>query len=204
LVCQKCSNWKCEVLTYDEVTQCWEDSIGGMVTPGIIQRYKKEAARLGSEVREVRIGFKYCAAGILTRFYVMKGASDCKPVRKGEGCPKFSDGNLQVEYKSKLQQICATETHGPSEVKGIRFTQGLYENNTYTRVPMYGSVRPTVETGDAVCSTCGKESKRSIKIRIEKTFCSNEHYLDWWAKRYGDECRRLNDSKQGNQGLQAS
>jgi hypothetical protein len=163
-----------------------------MVTPGILPRYKKEAARLGIDLSEVRIGYKYCAAGIITRFYVMKGTSDSKPVRSGEGCPRFSEGNLQVEHKSKLLQICTTETHGPSEVKGIRFTPGLYENDTYTRVPMYGSVRPTVETGEALCSTCGKESRRTIRIKIEKTFCSNEHYLEWWAKRYRDECRRLN------------
>ncbi|BHH84331.1 hypothetical protein [Desulforhopalus sp. 52FAK] len=193
MVCLKCNNWKCEELTYDEVVQCWEDSIGGIVTPGILQRYRKEATRLGKELSEVRIGYKYCAEGILTRFYVMKGASDCKPVRKGEGCLKFSGGNYQLKYKSKLLQICATETHGPSEVNGIRFTTGLYENQTYTRVPMYGSVMPTVETGISRCSICDKESRRSIKVRIEKTFCSNEHYLEWWAKKYRDECRRLHD-----------
>ncbi len=97
-----------------------------------------------------------------------------------------------MEYKSKLLQICATQTHGTSEVMGIRFTQGLYENHTYTRVPLHGSVRPTVVTGDSRCSTCGKESRRSIRVLIEKTFCSNEHYLEWWAKRYRDECIRLN------------
>ena len=190
--CDKCSNWKCEELTYEELESYWENSIGGIVTPGILKRYKKEPTRLGKELSEVRIGYKYCAEGILTRFYVMKGSSDCKPVRTGEGCPKFSSDNFQVKYKSKLLQICATETHGPSEVMGIRFTTGLYENDTYMRVPMYGSVRPTVVTGDSKCSTCGEESRRSIRIRIEKTFCSNEHYLDWWAKRYRDECRRLN------------
>lgn len=66
-----------------------------------------------------------------------------------------------------MLQICATEPHGPYKVKGIRFSEGLYENNTYTRVPMYGLVRPVIETGEAVCSTLARNSVGPI----EKAFC---------------------------------
>jgi hypothetical protein len=45
--------------------------------------------------------------------------------------------------------------------------------------------------GGAVCSTCGQEVKKAISIRIEKSFCCNRHYLEWWAKRYLEECQEL-------------
>jgi hypothetical protein len=193
LVCEKCSNWKCEELTYDEVVECWEKSIGGIVTPGILWRYKREAAKQGKKLSQIRIGFKYCAVGILTRFYVRRGESDCMPVRKGEGCPKYSHGNLKMKQASSLWQICATESHGQSEVNGIHFTPGLYENDTYMRIPMCGSVKPVLETGGSECSACGKKSRRSIRVRVEKkSFCCNRHYLEWWAKRYRQEYGWLN------------
>ena len=189
LVCQKCSNWKCEELKYEEAVERWADSIGGIVTPGILKRYKKEAARQDEDISQIRIGFKYCAKGILTRFYIRRGENECRPVRTGEGCPKFTKGNPKMEQT--VWQICATESHGPSEVNGIRFCPGLYENHTYMRIPSYGSVRPTVETGGSECSSCGKVARRSIRVRVEKTFCCNKHYLEWWAEHYREEFRRL-------------
>ncbi len=191
MVCDKCSSWKCEELKYEELEERWKNSIGGMVTPGILQRYRKEAARQSVDLSDIQIGFKYCAEGILTRFYIRRGKEDCKPVRRGEGCPKYSQGNLKMKHTSTLFQICATESHGPSEVHGIHFSPGLYENDTYTRVPMYGAVKPTVITGDAECSSRGNVSRRSIRIKVEKSFCCNKHYLEWWAKRYQEEYRRL-------------
>ncbi len=153
------------------------------MTPGIFRRYEKGAA-------EVRIGFKWCSEGILTRFYIRRGPEDRRPVKEGIWCPKFSESE-HSEPLANLWAVCATETHGLSVVKGMRFTPGLYENNTYMRIPFYDTVRPTVETGDAVCSTCGKEVRKAISIRVEKTFCCNKHYLEWWAKRYREECQKL-------------
>ena len=183
MVCRKCSHWKCEELTLEEAREIWSRSIGGMMTPGIIRRYEKRGT-------EARIGYKYCSEGILTRFYIRRGLEDRRPMKDMEGCPKFSESN-NPEPSAALWAICATESHGPSVAKGLRFTPGLYENSTYMRIPLYDSVKPTVETGDAVCSTCGKEVKKSIRILIERSFCCNKHYLEWWAKRYTEECQRL-------------
>ena len=157
------------------------------MTPGISKRYEKENAK---HYHEARIGFKYCSQGMLTRFYIQKGPEDRRPMKDMAGCPKFSESSY-TKPSAALWAICATESHGPSAVKGIQFTPGLYENNTYMRIPCYDSVRPTVETGDAVCSTCGTEVKKSIRIIIERSFCCNKHYLEWWVKRYKEECQRL-------------
>lgn len=190
MVCEKCANWKCEELTLEEFKHLWSESIGGEMTPGISRKYEKESAKQGFNINEVRIGFKYCSAGILTRFYIRRGTADHKPMSTGTSCPKFSESSYS-EPTASMWAICATESHGPSIVNGIRFTPGLYENNTYMRIPFYDSVSPVVERGDAVCSTCGKEVRKSIRILIERSFCCNKHYLEWWAKRYVEECQRL-------------
>ena len=57
------------------------------------------------DLSQIRIGFKYCAEGILTRFYIRRSEKDCKPVRNGDGCPKYSEGNLKMKHNSTLQQI---------------------------------------------------------------------------------------------------
>jgi hypothetical protein len=92
-----------------------------------------------------------------------------------------SQDNITI-YKD-IHQIdnCSIECHGPSEVRDIRFTHGLFEDNTYMRIH---SVMPTVEKGESVCCVCAKESNSSSRIEKEKSFCCNRHYLEWWARRY--------------------
>ena len=171
----------------------WEDAIGGSITPGFLKRYRKEADILEISFKDVRIGFKYCSEGILTRFYLRKGESDCKAARTLDDCKKFSTVSKKLEFTriSPIWKICTEETHGPSVVSGITFVPGLYEDHTYMRVPLYGSVRPKIVRSDAECSVCGKKAKRSLSIRIEKSFCCNKHYLEWWAKRYREEYHNL-------------
>ncbi len=191
LDCQKCSNWRCEELTYEELLREWERAIGGTITPGHLSRYKKQATLRGVSVEEIQIGYKYCAASMLKRFYLRKGGSDQRATVPIKDCPQYTIGAV-VETTSRLWQICTVETHGLSEAKGITFTAGLYENNTYMRIPLYGSVRPQIERVDTECSLCGQRVKRSITVKLEKTFCCNKHYLEWWMKRYKEECGRLN------------
>lgn len=47
LVCGKCSHWKCEKLSYEELLQKWHKTIGGTVTPGHLKRYKRVALEKG-------------------------------------------------------------------------------------------------------------------------------------------------------------
>jgi len=194
MICENCSNWKCEKLTFKELKLHWHESIGGLITPGHLKRYRKEAEIQNIPLENVRIGYKYCSAGILNRFYLMKRDSDCTPSKKMDSCPSFSseNGGLLVNMQSPLWQICTCETHGISEVKGISFAPGLYEDHTYTRIPFYDDVRPRIESRNIGCSVCGNKGKRSIVIRFEKSFCCNKHYLEWWAKRHREEFRRLN------------
>ncbi len=191
--CQDCSNWKCEVLTYNELVNRWENSIGGTITPGNLRRYIKVAEKQGVELENVKIGYKYCSKGVITRFYLMRNEKDHKEMQQIAECSLFSGANNGMEATSQLLRICAVEAHGISVASGITFAPGLYENNMYTRVPLYGSVRPTVERGGAEeCSVCGNRAKRSLSVRLEKSFCCNKHYLEWWAKRYREEYGRLN------------
>lgn len=189
MVCRKCSHWKCEKLSYDELLQEWHKTIGGTVTPGHLERYKRVALEQGVPLDELRIGYKYCSAGQLSRFYLMKCSSDQRPAKALSAYPRFTQ-NEEVDA-SKFRRICAVESHSLSEVKGIVFTPGLYENNSYTRVPLFGSTRPQIERTDANCSSCGNRTDRVLVVRIEKTFCCNEHYLEWWAKMYREEYLRL-------------
>jgi hypothetical protein len=191
LVCENCSYWKCEELRYEELLAKWEGSIGGTITPGHLRRYEKEAGRQGVDLEDLRIGYKYCAKGILSRFYLMRNEKDHKAMKRMSGCSLFSQDNGGMEVTPEIMRICTVDSHGPSEAKGVKFTPGLYEDHAYRRVPLYGSVRPSIERGSAGCSVCGKETSRAIVLRIEKSFCCNKHYLEWWSKRYREEYKRL-------------
>jgi hypothetical protein len=189
MVCENCANWKCGELTYYELIERWRDSIGGEITPGHLKRYEKEAKRQGVEREDVRIGYKYCSKGMFTRFYLRRSEKDNKAMKRMTDCSLFSEDNGGLEVTSEITRICTVDSHGLSRVKGVNFTPGLYEDK-YMRVPLYGSTRPTVER-EGECSTCGKVASRTIVLRLEKSFCCNRHYLEWWAKRYREEYEML-------------
>ena len=189
MVCEKCANWKCGELTYVELIDKWTESIGGEITPGHLKRYKKEADRKRIEIDEVTIRYKYCSKGILSRFYLMRGEKDNKAMKRMAGCSQFSEDNGGPEVTQSILRICTVDSHGPSQVKGVKFIPGLYENQ-YMRMPLYGATKPTIER-EGECSACGKVASRTIVLRLEKTFCCNKHYLEWWAKRYREEYKRL-------------
>ena len=97
MICESCSNWKCEKLSYKELLQKWHVAIGGHITPGYLKKYRKEAERQNIPFEDVRIGYKYCSAGILNRFYLMKRDGDYTPSKKIESCPSFSSENGGLE-----------------------------------------------------------------------------------------------------------
>ena len=191
--CENCANWKCEELTYHELIERWRNSIGGELTPGHLRKYGKEAKKQGVELENVKIGFKYCSKGIFTRFYLRKSEKDNKAMKQMTDCSLFSEDNGGLEVTSEITRICTVDSHGLSRVKGVNFVPGLYEDK-YMRVPLYGSTRPTIEQGGSECSVCGKASQRAIRIRIERSFCCNKHYLEWWARRYREEYKRLKEA----------
>ncbi len=193
MVCDNCSYWKCEELRYEELLIKWEESVGGRATPGHLRRYKKEAGRQGVDLDDVRIGYKYCSKGILSRFYLKRNEKDNRAMKLMAGCSLFSQDNGGLEVTSEIMWICTVDSHGPSQFKGVNFTPGLYEDHAYMRIPLYGSARPTVERGNTECSVCGKEASRAIVLKLEKSFCCNRHYLEWWARRYREEYRRLEE-----------
>ncbi len=194
MICENCSNWKCEKLTYDEVLTVWQEHIGDEITPGYKKRYAKMAQLQGTPFEEVSIGFKYCSAGIFNRLYLMKNDRACKPNRFIKECPSFRSENEGLEIKkcSPLWKLCIRDSHGVTEENGMSFGPGLYEIKTYMRIPFYEGLKPQIEKGNVSCSVCGEEAQRSIVIRLEKFFCCNKHYLECWARRHREEYRRLN------------
>ncbi len=70
------------MLTYEELVDRWENSIGGRITPGHLKRYEKKAEGLGVELESVRIGYKYCSKGVITRFYLMRNEKDHKAMKQ--------------------------------------------------------------------------------------------------------------------------
>lgn len=176
--CKNCRNWKCEEMTYGELEENWELSIGGMVTPGHRKRFEREAEAKAIPFEDTLLRYKHCSRGILTRFYIMKSRKDTKALVPSKDCSAFqSEGDVTVQIPSPLWSACTTESHGPSEVMGIPFTVGLYERGIYFRVPLCGSVKPIV-------------SKR--KIQLSLSFDTNDEYLRWWGKLYPDEFKKLN------------
>lgn len=193
--CQECINWKCEQLTYSEFQERWRETIGGSISPGVLKRYSRKAEGENKPLESIEIGYKYCSKGVLSRFYIMKNCNDFKAVNKISSCPHFSylhSSMMELDECSPIWKICISDSHGLSEVQGVTFVPGLYEDDKYMRIPLYGSTRPIVTKGHHKCSSCGSETNRAITIRLDKTFCCNKHYLEWWGKRYREEYKKLN------------
>jgi len=167
-------------MTYTELEENWKISIGGRVTPGHRKRYKKKSRGKGIPLDEVQLNYKFCQRGILTRFYLMRSPEDMKSLVSGKNCSEFqqgSDCDVIVQIPSPLWSTCTKEFHGPSKVKGIPFTTGIYEKGIYFRVPLCGKTRPRVSKG---------------QMEITLSFDSNEEYLRWWGKLYPDQLKKLN------------
>jgi len=178
--CQECRSWKCQSLSYAELVEEWGLAIGGDATPGHKKRFTKEAGNRGIPFDNIRLRYKYCSKGILTRFYIGKSDEDTKDVVPMRNCREFNsedEGSIDIDMPSPLWTACTIESHGPSKHRGIPFTTGLYEKGIYFRVPMCGSVRPMI---------------RNKKLTVTLSFDSNEKYLRWWGKLYPQSFQRLN------------
>ena len=194
MVCESCSNWKCEDLTYEQVVEAWGVVAGDKITPGVLKRYEKKAEAEEVSLETVKIGYKYCSKGVLTRLYLRKSDTDCKPVKDVKDCRHFSShqSSIEVNQTDTIWSICVSDYQGLTKVKGISFVSGLYEEGCYMRIPLYGSTKPQVVKQLSTCSTCGKETNKAIHLKVDKTFCCNKHYVEWWAQRYREEFRKLN------------
>lgn len=180
MVCEECCHWKCGKITYAELVERWDRSIGGIITPGHERRFLKESIAKKVPFEEAVLGYKYCSKGILTRFYVQKNEKDTKAMISRSKCSAFQsteEGSVTIKIPSPLWTTCTVESHGPSKVKGIPFTTGLYERGIYFRVPMCGPVRPVV---------------KNKKLTVTLSFDSNEEYLKWWGKLYPRSFEKLN------------
>jgi len=141
--CQECIHWKCQSLSYAELVENWGLAIGGEVTPGHKKRFSREVINRGQSFDDVRLRYKYCSKGILTRFYIMKSDKDTKGTVRIKNCQEYRIGtedDVDLNIPSPLWTACTMESHGPSMVRGVPFTTGLYEKGIYFRVPMFFAI----------------------------------------------------------------
>ena len=134
MICVKCSNWKWGKMTYQNVLSKWHDLIGSMITPGYLKRFEREAANKNLPVDELTIGFKYCAAGIFNRLYVMKSENDYKPVKNFKSCPSFStcDDSETINYCSPAPPDSAIST--PTGISRCSHSTSLMGRGTITTI----------------------------------------------------------------------
>jgi len=180
--------------TYSELRRKWETLVGGRITAGYARRFQREGERLELPWEEIALTFKYCAKGMLTRFYIVKGLADTKPKKIVRNCPEFSAaGSNIVEFPvpSPLWTICQQEPHARKKVKGQLFLPGLCENYTYFRIPAHGRIEPEI-VNDGICDICGREFSRGLVVREITCFCCNKHYLQWWRREHPDEYSKFN------------
>jgi len=192
--CTSCSAWAAGEFTYEELCRRWHVLVGGRITPGYANRYRKEGERRSLPWEEVILPFKYCAKGMLTRFYIVKGPDDTRPKKIVRNCPEYSiNGANIVEFPvpSPLWTICQQEPHGKKTIKGQLFLPGLCENYTYFRIPAHGRVEPEIIDG-GTCDICGRDFSRGLVVREITYFCCNKHYLQWWRELHPDEYLRFN------------
>lgn len=157
--CDTCGGWAVADFTFSELCAKWHELIGGKITEGYERRYQREGERLGVPWEELRLPFKYCTRGRLTRFYIVKGPADTRSKKSIRGCPHYflrGVDTSEFPVPSPLWTVCHTESHGPTTLKGQQFVPGLCENRVYFRLPTHGKVEPErVEAGN--CDVCGKD-----------------------------------------------
>jgi hypothetical protein len=120
MICDRCSHWKCEEVGYEELVHLWESTIGGTITPGHLRRYQRQAGLMKVPLDSVRVGYKFCSAGILERFYLKRHKGDRKHVKDLKRCSKFSPyASPDFSMTRDIHIICSKETHGQSEEKGV-------------------------------------------------------------------------------------
>ena len=194
MLCLQCVHWTVESFTYATLKEKWEKLLSTPITPGYRQKFEKESLRLAIDFAETELPFKYCGKGCVDRFYVVRNHNDIKPKRKITNCSSFSvteSAASEIPVPGPLWQICTTESHGPTVVRGQQFYPGLYENTLYFRIPAHKAIRPEIGN-PGQCTVCGSEFEHGIMVHEVSTFCCNRHYLQWWKERNPKLFEKLN------------
>ena len=88
--CARCLNLKIRNLNYIELTEQWDELYSPtMITEGYSTRMHRESIKLGIPFHEIRMRFVYCAKGILSRFYLIRGNNQIKLKVKVGCCESY-------------------------------------------------------------------------------------------------------------------
>lgn len=188
MLCSKCVHWTVELFTYESLQNKWDSIISKNITVGYKEKFKKESERLQTDFQSTELYYKYCARGLLDRFYIMRNPRDPAPRKEVNSCPGFSTdmgSHTIVQVPGPFWRICCTESHGVSKIKDQLFFPGLYENGSYFRIPAHGNIRPEL-INHGCCKVCGEVFNRGLRITEKTDLCCNPHYLQWWAGRHPD------------------
>ena len=74
MCCENCFNLKIKSFSYPELVKKWEDLYTpNSITEGYERKYRKEAEKQQTPFDKTKMRFVFCSAGILSRFYLVRG-----------------------------------------------------------------------------------------------------------------------------------
>lgn len=88
--CKNCLNLKISKLTYHELVKKWAELYSPTeITPGYRNRATREALRRNISIEEASFRYVYCSAGVLSRFYVVRGTAAIRPKPNIKVCESY-------------------------------------------------------------------------------------------------------------------
>ena len=94
----------------------------------------------------------------------------------------------EIAIDDPAYTYCQNRDTRAEEATGPLFTNGVVF--IYTRIPWYKKQMPEIFV-QGICSVCGKEFEKGIRIRLDKDncveFCNDKHYVEWWQKQFPGE-----------------
>jgi hypothetical protein len=80
MACKNCLNFKIRRLNYSELVKKWDELYyPNGITPGHKNKMLKESKRINATFEEISFRYIYCSAGVLTRFYIVRGSGVVRP-----------------------------------------------------------------------------------------------------------------------------
>jgi hypothetical protein len=98
------------------------------------------------------------------------------------GVCKIRDVNIPEPFWTYCENY-RTRNANPT---GFIYAQGIFGEGGrgYIRIPWNGDNEPKTEINNGTCIICDESLENGVEVKDQdkiKRFCSNEHYMGWWA-----------------------
>lgn len=88
--CDNCLNLKTGRFNYYELRKRWDEIYSpSMITEGYERRLQRESLKLNMPFEKTRMRFVYCAKGMLSRFYIVRGKGPFKHKAARQNCQYY-------------------------------------------------------------------------------------------------------------------